>query len=163
MKPDKRDFERTIFGGFAATLIITLLMFTAPAVGLPNIDMASALGTPFNGGHAALAMTAAWWGGLALFFLVGAVLSPLIFIYAYAGLLGASWLRGIEWAVFLWVIGGVGVMTFMGLGFNDAHALHPVMSVLVSLAAHVIYGAVLGQIAGGALMHLRHDVAPRAV
>jgi hypothetical protein len=157
MKPDKRDFERTIFGGIAATLILTALMYAAPLAGQPTIDMAAALGTAFAG-HAAMQFTAAWWLGLALFFVVGGILSPLIFVYAFAGLMGRPWLRGIEWAVFLWVVGGVGVMTGMGLGLrNEAHTSHPLMSVLVTLAAHIIYGAVLGQIAGGALVHLQRE------
>ena len=156
MRPDRHDVERTMFGGLIATLIVTALMFAAPKLGLPNIDMASSLGTAFVAKGAAFPaypLTAAWWLGLALFFVVGAVLSPLVFVHAFGGLLGSSWLRGVEWAVFLWIIGGVGVMTAMGLGFNDAHANHPVTSVLASLAAHLIYGAVLGQIAGTTLTH----------
>jgi len=153
MKPDKHDFERTIFGGVAATLIVTALMYLAQLVpALPNIDMAAALGYPLSG-HSAVQFSVAWWVGLIVFFVVGGVLSPLIFVYAYGGLMGRPWLRGVEWAVFLWVVGGVGVMTGMGLGFNEGHAAHPVMSVAATLVAHVIYGAVLGQIAGSALAH----------
>src|SRR5579884_789988 len=152
MRPDKHDYERTIFGGLTATLILSALMFAAPFAGLPDIDMASALGTPFNHGLAAVQFTGAWWIGLLVFFVVGALLTPLVFVHAFAGLMGRAWLRGVEWAVFLWVVGGVGVMTGMGLGFNEGHAAHPVMSVAATLAAHIIYGAVLGQIAGGALV-----------
>ncbi|HZU29277.1 MAG TPA: DUF6789 family protein [Bryobacteraceae bacterium] len=159
MKPDRHDFERTIVGGLAATLIVAVLMYLAPLIpALPNIDMAAALGDPISG-HVALQFTMAWWIGLGAFFVVGGVLSPLIFVYAFAGLMGSAWLRGVEWAVFLWVVGGVGVMTGMGLGFNEGHAAHPVTSVLLTLAAHIIYGAVLGQIAGGALVHLQHKPA----
>ena len=153
MRPDRHDIERTIFGGIIATLIVTALMFAATKLDLPNIDMASALGTAFVAKGAAFPaypLTGAWWLGLALFFVVGAVLSPLVFAYAFGGLLGSPWLRGVEWAVFLWIIGGVGVMTAMGLGFNDAHGNHPISSVLASLAAHLIYGVVLGQVAGTA-------------
>lgn len=157
MRPDKHDIERTILGGIIATLIVTALMFAAPRMGLPNIDMAAALGTAFvakGAAYPATVLTGAWWLGLALFFVVGGILSPIVFAYAFGGLMGSPWQRGMEWAVFLWIIGGVGVMTAMGLGFNDAHAEHPIMSVLASLAAHLIYGAMLGQIAGSALKRL---------
>ncbi len=154
MEPVRRDFLQAAIAGFAATAILTAMMYAAPLVGLPHIDLASALGTPFAGAPAR-ALTGSWWLGLAIFFLFGSVVSPYVFVYAFPGLLGYSWIRGIEWGVFVWVFGGVAVMTAMGLGFNEAHYAHPFSSLFSSLAGHVVYGAVLGGIAGRTLMHFR--------
>ncbi len=154
MEPVKRDFKQAVIAGFIATAILTALMYAAPLVGLPRIDLASALGTPFAGAPAMM-FTRAWWMGLVIFFLFGSVASPYVFVYAFPGLLGYSWLRGIEWGVFVWVFGGVAVMTAMGLGFNEAHYAHPFSSFLSSLAGHIVYGAILGAIAGRTWMHVR--------
>jgi|SRR5271165_3400069 len=154
MEPVKRDFGQAVIAGFVATAILTALMYAAPLVGLPHIDLASALGTPFAGAPA-LTFTGSWWLGLAIFFLFGSVVSPYVFVYAFPGLLGYSWIRGIEWGVFVWVFGGVAVMTAMGLGFNEAHYAHPFSSLFSSLAGHIVYGAILGGIAGRTLMHFR--------
>jgi hypothetical protein len=161
VEPDKRDLKQAILAGFVATAILAMFMYAAPLAGLPRIDLASALGTPFAGGPAT-PLTGSWWLGLAIFFLFGSVVSPYIFVYAFAGLLGNSWLRGVEWGIFVWVFGGVAVMTLMGLGFNDAHFAHPFGSFLGSLAGHVVYGAILGGLAGHVLVHLNKVQAKHA-
>jgi amino acid transporter len=171
MGPEKSAFKRAIFAGFVATAILTVLMFVAPVVGLPKIDIASALGTPFARGFSghwwrgvvvgepfggpAAPFTAAWFLGLFVFLLFGSVVSPFVFVYTFPGLLGASWLRGIEWGIFVWVFGGVAVMTAMGLGFDQEHFTRPFATVLSSLAAHVVYGAILGAVAGSVLLRIR--------
>jgi len=146
MRPDQRVFERAILSGLVATLSLTVIMYLAPFVALPNIDMAYAIGTRLAG-HPAHSLSGAWWIGLAIFVFVGTVLSPLVFVYARPMLLGNSWQRGAEWGVIVWVFAGTGVMVMMGVGFNEAHFLHPVTSVFSSLAGHVIYGSLLGRIA----------------
>ena len=150
MGPTKRDLKQAFLAGFVATAILTILMYAAPLAGLPSIDLAAALGRPISG-HPAMLWTGAWWLGLAIFFLFGSVFSPYVFVYAYHGLLGTSWIRGIEWGVVVWVFGGVAVMTMMGLGFNEAHFSHPFATFLSSLAGHIVYGATLGLIARHAL------------
>ena len=159
MGPGKHDIKQAIFAGFVATAILAILMYAAPLAGLPRIDLASALGRPISGNPATV-LSGAWWLGLAIFFLFGSVVSPYVFVYAYHGLLGSSWIRGVEWGVVVWVFGGVAVMTMMGLGFDEAHFAHPFTSFLLSLVGHVMYGAILGGVAGGVLAHLREEHGP---
>jgi len=149
MRPDRRVFERAILGGLVATLVLIVIMFLAPRAGLPNIDMAAAIGSRLMS-HPAVVFSAGWWMGLAIFLFMGAVVSPVVFVYARPALLGTAWQRGAEWGVIVWVFAGTGVMVMMGVGFNEAHFLHPVTSVFSSLAGHIVYGAVLGSIARGA-------------
>lgn len=151
MRPGKGDFKQAMLAGFVATAILTVLMYAAPLAGLPLIDLAAALGRPFAKGSLAMPLTSAWWMGLAIFFLFGSVASPYVFVYAFPGLLGGSWLRGMEWGVFVWVFGGVAVMTAMGLGFDEEHFTHPFSTFFASLAGHMLYGAILGVIAGRVL------------
>lgn len=176
MGPERSAFKRAFFAGFVATAILTVMMYVAPVVGLPNIDISAALGTPFARGlHGAWwrgvlvgepfggpasPFTAAWFAGLAVFLFFGSVVSPYIFVYAFPGLLGSSWMRGLQWGVFVWVFGGVAVMTAMGLGFDEAHFSHPFAPFFASLAAHVIYGAILGSLAGKVLIHPKTQPQP---
>ena len=156
MGPAKHDLKQAIFAGFVATAILAILMYAAPLAGLPRIDLAAALGKPISG-HPATPLTGSWWLGMAIFFIFGSLVSPYVFVYAFSGLIGSSWIRGVEWGVVVWVFGGVAVMTVMGLGFDDAHFAHPFGSFVSSLAGHIIYGAILGAIAGRVLIHLQHD------
>jgi hypothetical protein len=122
-------------------------MYLAPLAGLPNIDMGSAIGSRLAG-HAAFHFTAYWWLGLMIFIAIGAIASPVVFAWAFPVLLGNAWQRGAEWGVIVWTFAGTGVMVMMGVGFNEAHFAHPIMSVVSSLAGHVVYGALLGAMFG---------------
>jgi NhaP-type Na+/H+ or K+/H+ antiporter len=51
-------------------------------------------------------------------------------------------------------------MTAMGLGFDEEHFTHPFSTFLSSLAAHILYGAVLGALAGRVLSPARQRQVP---
>jgi Family of unknown function (DUF6789) len=149
-KTEFRKWEHLMAGGAAATMILTLLMYVAPAFGLPPIDMAAAIGMRITG-YAVLPLTVAWWAGLAIFFAVGTVVSPIILFYSLPALFGSPWQRGMEWGVLVWVFGGVWAMFFLGLAYNAPHFNHPAMSFAASLAGHLVYGLVLGVVGIGTL------------
>ncbi len=158
MKPEERELvKRAILGGVAATLLLTVLMYLAPLAGLPNIDMAAAIGGFLD--RPALLFTARWWVGLAVFVLVGIVISPVLFVHLAPWLYGRGWLRGVEWGLLLWVFGGGGGMVYLGLGFHEPFASHPQMSSLASILGNFAYGAVLGWLTTEAARRFRERTA----
>lgn len=161
MNAETHKFRKAITGGIAATMTITLLMYMAPFLGLPGIDMASAIGGAFTE-HAADPLTAAWWVGFGIFFLIGGIISPIILLFALPALFGNAWQRGAEWGILVWVFGGVWAMHFLGLALNEPHFQHPAMSAGASLAAHVIYGMVLGIVGLGPVVHTHAAIENRA-
>lgn len=60
---------------------------------------------------------------------------------------GAPWLKGTTWGLILWFLSQAMVTPMMGGGFFSANA-GGMMAVIASLIGHVIYGAILGRIAG---------------
>jgi len=144
MKTD--SLRRAILGGCAATAVLIVLMYLAPFAGLPRTDMASVIGGFL--GEPVMTFAPGWWIGFAVFILVGGVISPVLYAYARAMLFGSGWQRGVEWGLLLWTFGGVCVMVHLGLGFHEPFVSHPHLSALMSVLAHVAYGAVLGAVCG---------------
>ena len=94
-------------------------------------------------------MSGPWIMGMALHFINGMVIFPLIYAYLLYGVLpGSHWVKGILWGVILWFVAQVMVMPLMGMGLFSSQAPQPVLSVLGSLMGHLIYGAVFGALAG---------------
>jgi hypothetical protein len=144
MNPEYPGARAVLTGGLAATIVLTVLMYTAPLAGFPAIDMASAIGGFL--GHPALLFTSRWWAGMIVFLLVGIVFSPMLFIGMARILYGGGWLRGLEWGVLLWSAGAVCVMVHLGLAFHPPFTTHPLLSALSSFLGNSIYGAVLGAV-----------------
>ena len=48
---------RAIGGGFVATLVMTMMIYIAPHMGMPNMDIAGMLGSVMNGGQTPAAMS----------------------------------------------------------------------------------------------------------
>jgi hypothetical protein len=72
-------------------------------------------------------------------------------IYAYLvydWLSGRPWLRGMTWGIILWALSQVVVMPMMGAGFFSSNTPAPGLMVLGSLLGHLVYGTILGSIAG---------------
>ena len=134
------DLGRTILGGFAGTVVMTVMMyFVAPMMLGRPMDVAASLGAMLGG---------SWALGMLTHLLDGGIIFPLIFAYVlYRALPGEPWLKGTVWGLMLWFLSQAVVTPMMGGGMFSANA-GGVMAVMASLVAHVVYGALLGGIAG---------------
>jgi len=138
MKP---SLGRIVLGGLAGTIVLTFLMYIgAPMMGLPKMDIAAMLGSMLGG----------WTMGMVVHFVNGVILFPLIYAFVLLSRFrGTPVTKGVLWGVTLWLVAGVMVMPMMGAGFFGT-AQGGMMAAAASLVGHVIYGALLGAIVGGA-------------
>ncbi len=145
MKP---TVGRTVLGGFAGTLLITLMMyFVAPMMLGKPMDVAAML---------ASFMHVSWKMGMIVHFINGTLIFPFIYTYVlYNFLPGSPWLKGTLWGLILWLLSQSVVMPMMGGGFFSSQA-GGMMAVMSSLLGHVVYGASLGGVAGGAVDQVSH-------
>ncbi len=136
------NIGKAIAGGFAGTIVMTLMMyFVAPMMLGKPMDVAAMLGSVLGG---------SWAMGLLMHFVNGTVVFPIIYGYLfYRFLPGESWLKGMSWGLVLWFVSQALVMPMMGAGLFSAKA-GGLMAVMASLLGHAIYGALLGAIAGDA-------------
>lgn len=146
---EKPNTARAILAGFVATLAMTMIMYVAPMMGMPKMDIAAMLGSMFGKGMPA-PMSSSWLMGMMMHLINGTIIFPLIYAYLLYNLLpGSPWMKGTIWGVILWLLAQVMVMPMMGMGFFSANAPQAMMAVMGSLVGHVIYGAILGAVAGG--------------
>lgn len=139
--------ERAILAGLIATPVMTMMAYAGPIFGLPKADLAAMLGSKIVG-SAAEPMTAGWWTGMSVHLVSGAVVFPLIYAFVLFSLIpGPAWLRGASWGIALWFLSQSIVMPLLGAGFFSYHTSSPNLSVLASLAGHLLYGSLLGLLA----------------
>ncbi len=141
---------RAILGGLIGTLAITLLMYKgAPMMGIPKMDIAAMLGSMLGG----------WTMGMVMHFVNGTILFPLIYAFVlFARLPGTPVAKGVLWGLTLWLVAGLMVMPMMGAGlFGTANG--GMMAAAASLMGHIVYGALLGVIAGGPARRLEEATA----
>ena len=147
MKP---NIGRAVLGGLVGTIVLTMLMYIgAPMMGIPKMDIAGMLGSMLGG----------WTMGMAMPFINGAILFPLIYAFVlYSKLRGSPVTKGIFWGVALWLAAGLLVMPTMGAGFfGTTHG--GMMAAAASLVGHIVYGALLRVIAGGPAQRLQEVTA----
>jgi hypothetical protein len=150
------NLSRAMIGGFFGTLIMTALLYLAPLAGAPKMDIAAMLGSLFGHGMPAV-MTGWWWMGMIWHFVNGTIIFSLIYAYLFYGWLpGEPWLRGMLWGLILWIAMEVILMPLIGSGMFSDHTTYRVMRILDSLILNVIYGAVLGAVAGAQAEHAGH-------
>lgn len=132
--------KRAIIGGVLGTALLTAMMyFVAPAMTGQAMDIAAMLGSVM-GGSWALGMMAHLANGIIVF--------PLVYILVVSQrLTGPPWLRGIVWGIVLWLLAQLVMLPAMGSGFFGAKA-GGMPSAVSSLLGHLVYGLVLGAVAG---------------
>ena len=132
--------NKTILGGLVGTAVLTMMMyFVAPMMIGHSMDIAAMLGS-MMGNNWALGMAAHWMNGVVIF--------PLIYAFLIYKLLpGSPVVRGAIWGLVLWLAAQVMVLPMMGAGFFSSGA-GGMMAVVASLMGHVLYGGILGKIAG---------------
>lgn len=126
-------------GGVAGTATMTAMMYVvAPMMGL-NMDIAAMLGTMLGGN---------WAAGMMMHLLNGVVVFPIVYAYGFRRLIsGPEVLRGTAWAVVLWLLAQAMVMPMMGGGVFSSD-MGGTMAAAGSLVGHLLYGALLGLVAG---------------
>lgn len=131
---------RTLLGGLLGTLALTAFLYGAapPLLGGP-MDVARMLAALFD---------TTWETGILIHFVDGAILFPAVFAaLVYPLLRGAPWLRGVGFGVLLWIGAEVVFAPLVGGGLFHAHA-GGLPAAALSLAGHLVYGGVLGAVAG---------------
>ena len=133
---------KAILGGLVATIVLTLIMYyVAPIMTGQPMDVAQML---------AGMMGMSWMMGMIVHFILGTIVFPLIYVYVLYGILpGPPWMKGMIWGLILWLIAEIAVMPMAGA--DIFHSEHPAgfMAAIGSLMGHLVYGAILGAIAGG--------------
>lgn len=134
---------KAILAGFVATVVLTLIMYyVAPMMIGGPMDVAQMLSDMLGG--------LGWTVGMIVHFILGSIVFPLIYVYVlYPYLPGAPWLKGTIWGAILWLITELVVIPMAGAGLF--HTQHPagITAAVASLLGHLVYGAILGAIAGG--------------
>jgi hypothetical protein len=141
------NFGRAALGGFVGTLVMTAMMYmVAPMMGL-RMDIAAMLGSMLGG---------SWSAGMVLHFVNGTLIFPAIYAYALTGWLpGSPAIKGTIWGIALWLIAQVVVMPMMGAGLFSS-AMGGLMAAMGSLVGHLLYGGLLGAIAGAPEARVAH-------
>ena len=89
-----------------------------------------------------------WWAGMMMHFVNGTIIFPLIYAYLlYQWLPGGPTIKGTTWGIVLWLLAQTIVMPMMGGGFFSM-AMGGMMAAMGSLIGHLLYGSLLGAIAG---------------
>lgn len=135
------DIKRSIAGGLVGTVALTgLIAVIAPPLAGHSIDIATMMSNMLG---------VSYMVGMVLHFMMGTLLFPFIYVMIYRFLPGAPLMRGIIFGIMLWLGAAFVVMPMAGAGFLLAN-IGGMMAFLATLIAHVVYGAILGMIAGPA-------------
>ena len=131
------NIGRAILGGFVGTPAMSALMYTvAPLIGV-RVDIADVLGTMLGG----------WTLGMIAHVINGSIIFPLLYVLVAAHFLpGPPVVKGLAFGGGLWLVSQFVVMPMMGAGVFSSH-LGPTAA-LASLLGHLVYGALLGSLAG---------------
>ena len=139
------NFGRAALGGFVGMLAMTAMMYmVAPMMGL-HMDIAAMLGKALGVG---------WAAGLVMHFVNGTLIFPAVYVLA-SSLPGGPVVKGTMWGVILWLIAQLVVMPMMGAGVFSSE-MGGMMAAGGSLVGHLLYGALLGAIAGAPELRVAH-------
>lgn len=158
----RKDFGRALLAGLIGWAVFTTVLFMAPLMGVPPMNVPQMLGGMF--GMNSLAV------GWILHLMIGLALG-VIYVYGFAErLAGAPWLRGMLFGIAPWLIMMAVVAPMLPVldpmlakmppGFFFANM--GAMAVMGSLIAHLLYGLVTGAVYGKPLPVAVHPAAKSA-
>jgi hypothetical protein len=142
------NLSRAIAAGFIGTLVMTLIMMLAPAMGMPKMDIAAMLGSMFAGQPPAMG-SGPWLIGFGMHLMIGVAVLSTGFALVNNYLPTSSPLaRGLFFGVIVWLMAQLVVMPMMGAGVFSSHLPKGMMMAAGSLMGHLIYGGIVGLVYG---------------
>jgi len=148
----KVNVYRSVVAGFIATAAMTALMYMAPLMGVPKMDIATMLGTMFSTNP-----SVAFAIGIVMHFMLGSVLLAIPYFYLIEfKFRDTPLLGGAVWGFLLWGVANLMVMPMMGFvhplvrsGAMPAPGLLMlqlgILAPIGSLMGHLLYGVVLAK------------------
>lgn len=140
---------RARWGGLAATIVLTGLMYLAPATGATVWNIPSILAKVISFDAPFIIGSGLWNWGFVIYVALGVFVLPACYAYwVYSYFLGPTWLRGVIYAGLLWLMVQLVVMPLIGQGAFDRKSPAPAAEILSQLVLWLVYGFILGLIAG---------------
>lgn len=132
---------RTVAAGFVATAAMILALYTLASI-LAGQPLTSAM----------LGGAVAWMPAVVLQLVNGSLTLPLAYAYlVFRFLPGAPWMRGALWGFVLWCLTEIIVMPIMADALSGVTFLGATVVLVVGLLlVFLVYGTLLGWLAGGA-------------
>jgi hypothetical protein len=133
----KENLTRAFIGGFAGTLVFTLMgMFVAPNVIGQPMDVAALMAPMLGGSHTL---------GVIAHFVIGTIAFPIAYLlFGANNLPGPGWLRGALFLIPVYLVAMIVVMPILGQGLFFGGG----PKAIVALAGHLVFGLVMGAIIG---------------
>lgn len=136
---NKPNYMKAALAGLAGTAVMTALVFMAPIMGMPEMNipamLSSFMGAPIIVGWMAHIM-------------IGVVLALIYATIFFSKLPGTPWLKGALYGLVPWLASQVVVNPMMGAGVFAMNTAAPMMMVMGSLMGHIVYGVVVGAVYG---------------
>ncbi|MDF1584320.1 MAG: hypothetical protein RQ733_09295 [Methyloprofundus sp.] len=141
----KSNITKMLLGGISGTLMMSLMMkFAAPMLVGQPMDIAAMLGNMMGGVYAR---------GLAAHLMLGIIVFPFIYVVLLRLILpGAPLIKGLLFGTILWLIAETLIMPMAGAGFFMSE-IGGAKAVMAALMGHLVYGGLLGVIAGKPACH----------
>jgi uncharacterized membrane protein YagU involved in acid resistance len=143
------DWPGIIVAGLAGTAVITMMMYSAPMMGMPKMDIAQALGSMFLPQGAA-----AFTLGMMMHFMNG-IIFAIIYGAVWEGLdIDVTWWSGLIFGAVHFVVAAVGMGMMMSMhqevkaGRMENPAKSGPKGMMGSLMGHLLFGLVVALVYG---------------
>jgi Family of unknown function (DUF6789) len=141
------NLSRAIAAGFIGTLVMTMVMMFAPAMGV-KMDIAAMLGSMFAAQPPAMG-SGLWLFGFGMHLMIGVAVLSTGFALVNSYLPTSNLLvRGLFFGVGVWLMAQLIVMPMMGAGLFSSNLPRGMMMAAGSLIGHLIYGGIVGLVYG---------------
>ncbi len=135
-----------IISGLIGTVVITMVMATAPKMGMPKMDMVGMLGSMFGKTNRPL--------GMFIHLMMGVIFALTYAYFWSSGIGAATWLSGLLFGAVHWLVvgAGMGVMPMVHAGIKSGDIPEPGAFMLKNggmkafvggLVGHMIFGIVV--------------------
>jgi uncharacterized membrane protein YagU involved in acid resistance len=142
------NFRRALLAGFAATIVMSLIMVMAPLMGMPKMDVPAMLGSMLSAAPATPGEPA-WLIGLFIHLIIGTAFLSVIYAFISGHLpTSSATAKGAIFGVLVWLISQVMVMPMMGAGLFSSSTPSPTATLMGSLIGHLVYGGIVGSLYG---------------
>src|SRR5262249_785329 len=151
------NFRRALLAGFAATIVMSLVMMMAPLMGMHKMDVPAMLGGMLSVVPATPG-SPAWLIGLFIHLIVGTAILSVTYAFVTSHLPTSSPPpKEAIYGVFVWLISQVMVMPMMGAGLFSSNTPGATAALTGSLIGHLVYGGILGSLYGSSQRIARLD------